>query len=69
MKKSRRKPSKATHARVHERAYRNFRKMSREEREELLVQFGILTKEKRLSPRYGGPRRRAPANEMSSGSR
>lgn len=66
MTKNRKTPTEATHAHVHRRAFQRFSRMPQDEREEVLVRFGILTKEKRLSPRYGGSRRGASAREVIS---
>lgn len=61
--------AKATHAELHRRAHKRFSEMSQSEREEALVRFGILTKEKRLAPRFGGPSLAKPSKRKSAADR
>ena len=61
--------AKATHAEFHRRAHKRFSEMSQSEREETLVRFGILTEEKRLAPRFGGPSLAKTSKQTATASR
>lgn len=53
---------------VHEEVIREFRALSQEERVKRLIACGILTKEGKLAPRYGGPAEVGPDQEQSKAS-